>query len=484
VVGQYGGTFTGIVADATSGSTTGGQSGVIYGTNPRGVTLNISNETAAGGLNGTLAIGGVGNFNFDGYAAGTAVTLVLYDTSSGNSTAGAGTLIGTLSDGTVDLDGNLLSLDNGGKATGSVTLAFVTVTTPTSTGAASGTITGTPATTGSNPSIVETFTGTFTGNVLDQLTGSAVGGTGGVVYGTDARTATINITGQSTNGALAGTLDIAGVGHFPVTGFINTGNLTFEVGDTTAMTPAGDSAGNGLFTATLSTNNSLITGPISALVGAASVSGRMSLSSNSQTGGTGGTGFTPNPNNILRTTDTIFAADGAANTAFLDNGTIADVFSTHAGTETLTVTPGVGPTIVTGIALSNANDSTSPGTADPQSFLVEGSNNGTTFTVITPTAVSIPPYTAEGQTQTFTFVNATSYTTYRIILTSSDPNLLELSQLQLIGTLTPTPTPTPAPIVYGTGPVNTGPPGGTGAAPTTAVNTSSGPTLAGVTPGS
>ncbi len=217
-----------------------------------------------------------------------------------------------------------------------------------------------------------------------------------------------------------------------------------------------------------------------ALAGGGAVTGSLSLSNNTLPAG--GSGFTPNPLNILLPTDTITASDGAANTSFLDNGTINNVFSTNAGTETLTVTPGVGPTIVTGIALSNANNSTSPGTADPQSFLVEGSNNGTTFTAITPTAVAIPPYTAEGQTQTFTFVNATSYTTYRIILTSSNPSLLELSQLQLLGTVaTTTPTPTPSPIIYGGGPVNTGPVG-TGATPTTAVNTSSGPTLAGVTP--
>lgn len=239
----------------------------------------------------------------------------------------------------------------------------------------------------------------------------------------------------------------------------------------------------GVMTATLSTSNNVIAGPISMFGGGAAaspvftVNGSLSFTNNV---GLGGSGFTRDPNDVLLPTDTIVPADGAPNPSSLVDNNLSTVFSTNAATETLTVTPVNGPTILTGIAISNANNSSSPGTSDPQSFLVQGSNDGgATFTNITPTAVSIPPFTAQGQTQTFTIVNATTYTTYRVILTSSNQSKLELSELQLIGTISPTPTPTPLPIVFGTGQVNTGPVG-TGAAPTTAINTSSGPTVAGV----
>jgi hypothetical protein len=97
-----------------------------------------------------------------------------------------------------------------------------------------------------------------------------------------------------------------------------------------------------------------------------------------------------------------------------------------------TVTPKMGPTMVTGITLTSANDSPE---RDPSSYLIEGSNNGRTFDTIAKGTV--PKFKDRFTRQTFSFVNATPYTIYKVtfptVFDASTANSMQIADVALLG---------------------------------------------------
>jgi hypothetical protein len=81
-----------------------------------------------------------------------------------------------------------------------------------------------------------------------------------------------------------------------------------------------------------------------------------------------------------------------------------------------TVTPSVGRTIITAIALESANDAVE---RDPTSYTIEGSNDGTNFTMVAQG--NVPAFSDRFTWQVFTFTNSGAYTAYRAILLSHPP---------------------------------------------------------------
>jgi hypothetical protein len=76
-----------------------------------------------------------------------------------------------------------------------------------------------------------------------------------------------------------------------------------------------------------------------------------------------------------------------------------------------TVTPAIGPSVVVGLTLSSANDRPE---ADPASYILSGSNDGTNFVLIN--SGSVPSFPARFHKQEFFFLEHTnSYTSYRLI---------------------------------------------------------------------
>ena len=76
----------------------------------------------------------------------------------------------------------------------------------------------------------------------------------------------------------------------------------------------------------------------------------------------------------------------------------------------LTVTPAVGPTAVTGLRLTSANDAPD---RDPTSYLLLGSNNGQTFVEVA--RGSIPDFSGRFVTVEVSFANRQAYAHYRLL---------------------------------------------------------------------
>jgi len=96
------------------------------------------------------------------------------------------------------------------------------------------------------------------------------------------------------------------------------------------------------------------------------------------------------------------------------------------------VTITTGPSIVTGLSLTSANDAPE---RDPASYKLEGSNNGTTFTLIAQGAV--PAFTARFQRQEVAFANNTVYSTYRLtfptVANATSANSMQVAEIELLG---------------------------------------------------
>src|SRR6185503_227277 len=75
-----------------------------------------------------------------------------------------------------------------------------------------------------------------------------------------------------------------------------------------------------------------------------------------------------------------------------------------------TVTPGKGASVVTGLRLTSANDAPN---RDPTSFVLSGSQTGSTFTEIAHG--SIPDFTNRFTTVSVSFTNDVAYNHYRLI---------------------------------------------------------------------
>jgi hypothetical protein len=107
------------------------------------------------------------------------------------------------------------------------------------------------------------------------------------------------------------------------------------------------------------------------------------------------------------------------------------------------VTPGVGATWVTGIAIQSANDAPE---RDPKKITLEGSNDDTIadFSSGTWEMVyqndAVPPFTARFQTQTLTFQNFKPYKHYRwtvVEVQTENTCCMQVAEVQLLGTTVP-----------------------------------------------
>lgn len=120
------------------------------------------------------------------------------------------------------------------------------------------------------------------------------------------------------------------------------------------------------------------------------------------------------------------------------------------------VTPGVGPTILTGLRFYTANDAVE---RDPASYLLEGSNNGTDFTVISQGALALPEGRNPGGqvaidaltqfNQEVAFANDSAYSSYRVtfptLKNAGTANSMQIAEVELLGR----PVPEPASLVLG-----------------------------------
>jgi hypothetical protein len=101
-----------------------------------------------------------------------------------------------------------------------------------------------------------------------------------------------------------------------------------------------------------------------------------------------------------------------------------------------TVTPLVGSTLVTGITVQSAGDASE---RDPASYILSGSNDGTSFSEIS--RGTIPAFPSRNFVQKFTFTNSQSYTAYRLIFpTVANPaiaNSMQIAEVELLGVISP-----------------------------------------------
>ncbi len=101
-----------------------------------------------------------------------------------------------------------------------------------------------------------------------------------------------------------------------------------------------------------------------------------------------------------------------------------------------TVVPSAGLTIVSGITLTSANDAPE---RDPASYTLEGSYDGTTFTMIA--SGTVPAFADRYTTQTIFFTNNIPYRQYRVLFpTVTDAaaaNSMQISEVELLGVLAP-----------------------------------------------
>jgi hypothetical protein len=129
---------------------------------------------------------------------------------------------------------------------------------------------------------------------------------------------------------------------------------------------------------------------------------------------------------------------------YLNFGTKATAGSTAApfqGPVGLTVTPAVGSTVITGARFYTANDAPE---RDPVDYRIEGSNDGTTWTVISSGPLSLPTTRTpanqnmlNGPRQEVTFANTAAYTSYRItfnnVRNNTTANSMQIGEIELLG---------------------------------------------------
>jgi hypothetical protein len=134
------------------------------------------------------------------------------------------------------------------------------------------------------------------------------------------------------------------------------------------------------------------------------------------------------------------ANEGVANA--LDNTTNKYLNFLDLGSG-FTVTPAVGPKVVTALRFFTANDAVE---RDPASYLFEGSNNGTTFTTIASGSLELPlgrntaaaaPTDPNTQfNQRVQFPNATAYATYRVtfptLRNAAAANSMQIGEVELL----------------------------------------------------
>ena len=117
------------------------------------------------------------------------------------------------------------------------------------------------------------------------------------------------------------------------------------------------------------------------------------------------------------------AIDNLTNTKYLS----FDILNTG-----FTVTPAVGASILNGITLTSANDAAE---RDPASFRIEGSNDGTNFTLIAEGLAGTA--TNRLQRHVYMFPNTLAYTAYRVIFptiaNAAGANSMQVAEVELLG---------------------------------------------------
>jgi hypothetical protein len=128
---------------------------------------------------------------------------------------------------------------------------------------------------------------------------------------------------------------------------------------------------------------------------------------------------------------------------YLNFGTDGNTDAPFAGPVGVTITPSIGSTVLSGIRFYTANDATE---RDPADFLLEGSNDGETFTQIASGALNLPTArNAAGLTldpltqalQEINFSNTAGYTVYRVtfnnVRNNAAANSMQIGEIELLG---------------------------------------------------
>jgi hypothetical protein len=115
-----------------------------------------------------------------------------------------------------------------------------------------------------------------------------------------------------------------------------------------------------------------------------------------------------------------------------------------AGPVGLVVTPASGASVITALRFYTANDATE---RDPADYVLEGSTDGTTFTLISSNSVTLPdarnaaalPLNPTGQSvREVRFNNTAGYTTYRLTFTRvknpATANSVQIGEIEFLGT--------------------------------------------------
>jgi hypothetical protein len=127
-------------------------------------------------------------------------------------------------------------------------------------------------------------------------------------------------------------------------------------------------------------------------------------------------------------------------TKFLNFG-VDPTSAPFVGPVSVVVTPAAGSSVVKAIRFYTANDAPE---RDPADFVLEGSNDGTTFTQIAAGALALPTTRnvagqnpLNGANQTVAIANTTAYTTYRItfnnVRNNATANSMQVGEVDLLG---------------------------------------------------
>ncbi|MBM3822694.1 MAG: hypothetical protein FJ404_07410 [Verrucomicrobia bacterium] len=104
----------------------------------------------------------------------------------------------------------------------------------------------------------------------------------------------------------------------------------------------------------------------------------------------------------------------------------------------LTVTPSAGPSIVTALRLVSANDAPE---RDPAAYKLEGSNDGTTFSLISEG--DVPAFAGRFTPVTISFPNTVKYAAYRLTIpkvkNNTAANSMQIAEVDLLGKVFPLP---------------------------------------------
>jgi hypothetical protein len=129
------------------------------------------------------------------------------------------------------------------------------------------------------------------------------------------------------------------------------------------------------------------------------------------------------------------AIDNNALTKYLNFGNDTDSNPPYVGPTGFTVTSSAGGSVVTAIALTSANDAPE---RDPAQYKLEGSNDGTTFTLISEGEV--PAFAKRFTRQEIKFANTVAYRIYRFsvpkVANDATANSMQIAEVELIGTVT------------------------------------------------